>query len=108
MSSYEEERAFQQAVTEGLVPKVMDSAVCISLAPSENSLDAKFCVELGVMIMLNKPIIAVARPGDEIPPKLALVADKIVHADIATPEGQSLLHEAIEDMYLELGLHEDH
>jgi hypothetical protein len=101
MSTYEEERAFQQAVTEGLVPKLMNSRVCVSLAPAVDQLDAKFATELGAMIMLDKPIIVVVRPGLTISKKLELVADKVVHADIATDAGRELLTEAITDMNLD-------
>jgi len=99
----DEDREFQRVVTEGLVPKIEGSSFCVSLCPDDEVLDAKFCVELGAMIMLDKPIIAIARPGRTLPPKLELIADKIVHADITTDEGQELLHEAIQDMMKEHG-----
>lgn len=95
----EEDIEFQRVVMEGLVPKVEDSSICISLCPQdENRVDAKFCVELGVMIMLDKPIIAVLAPGAELPRKLALVADRVVYADIMTDEGRALLMEAVDDL----------
>lgn len=92
----DEDREFQKAVMEGLVPKVEGSSICISICPQdeESKIDAKFCTELGVMIMLDKPIIAVVAPGAEVPGKLELVADKIVTTDA----GRELLMEAIADM----------
>jgi hypothetical protein len=98
--STEDDIQFQRVVMEGLVPKVQDSAFCVSLCPTDesNRIDAKFCVELGVMIMLDKPIIAVIAPGAPLPRKLELVADKIVHADITTDAGRELLMEAINDL----------
>lgn len=82
---------FQRVVMEGLVPKVAGSAVCISIVPADKELwvDAKFCVELGVMIMLDKPILALVHPDSHVPEKLRLVADKIVAIDISTPEGRA-------------------
>lgn len=101
----DDEREFQRVVNEGLVPKLEGSNLCVALCPDEDSgLDAKFCVELGAMIMLDKPIIAVVGPGRTVPAKLLLVADKIVHAEIVTPEGEALLREAIGDLMREKGL----
>lgn len=102
--SYEEDRHFQQVVSEGLVPKLEDSSFCVSLCPTQgpHKVDAKFAVELGAMIMLDKPIIAVVNPGTPLPKKLELVADKVVWADITTDEGHALLMEAISDMQQEL------
>jgi hypothetical protein len=60
-----------------LVPKLEDSACTISLVP-EGETDVKFAVELGLSIMLDKPIILVVRPGTKVPAKLALVAADIV------------------------------
>lgn len=54
-----------------------DSSVCIALV-TENGPDPKFCIELGYMIALNKPIIVLAHGGAEVPEKLRLVADEIV------------------------------
>lgn len=95
----EEEIEFQRVVMEGMVPKMEESSVCVSLCPqSPDRIDAKFCVELGAMIMLDKPIVAIIQPGGYLPKKLEMVADKIVHTDISTPEGQALLMEAVKDL----------
>ena len=94
-ADYADERAFQQAVSEGLVPKIIDSAVCISLAPSDDSLDAKFCVELGAMIMLDKPIIAIVSPGQTISEKFRLVADEVVEVDFASEAGRDVLNQVL-------------
>lgn len=63
-----------------LLPKLKDSAFCLSLVPKGPS-DVKFAVELGFCIMLDKPIIAVIRPGTKIPEKLARVVDRFVEYD---------------------------
>lgn len=93
----EEEREFQRVVNEGLVPKMEASAMCISLLPPEGMrLDAKFCVELGAMIMLDKPIVTLVTPGETVPPKLALISDHIIYADLRTDEGQEIFKEFME------------
>lgn len=60
-----------------LVPLVADADATVSLVP-QGPADIKFAVELGLSIMLNKPIIAVVRPGQEVPPRLRLVCDAVV------------------------------
>lgn len=88
---------FQRVVNEGLVPKLKESAACVSICPDRGGeLDAKFCVELGAMIMLDKPIIALVAPGQDIPAKLALVADHVVVADITTDEGREIFQQFLE------------
>jgi hypothetical protein len=90
---------FTRTVQQGLVPQVADSYVAVAIMPeSPDEVDVKFAVELGVMIMLDKPILAVVRPGTRVPDKLKLVAEVIVTADIATSEGQALLMQGIEDI----------
>jgi nucleoside 2-deoxyribosyltransferase len=95
--SYEEDRAFQQAISEGLVPKMKDSSFAVAICPTggPHEVDAKFAVELGVMIMLDKPIIAVVAPNTPVPDKLRLVADELIVADIETDEGREEITQAL-------------
>ena len=98
--SYEEDRAFQQAVSEGLVPKMENSAFAVALCPTEgpHKVDAKFAVELGVMIMLDKPIIAVVAPGTTVPEKLKLVADKIIVAKLEDDDTAQKIRDAVAEL----------
>jgi nucleoside 2-deoxyribosyltransferase len=70
-------RAWARRVRKELVPMIRDSTVTISLVPTGDA-DVKFAVELGMAIMLGKPIILVVAPGTQVPDKLVLVADEIV------------------------------
>lgn len=97
MSDDFDERQFQKVVTEGLVPKVANSAAFVSICPDMDQIDAKFCVELGVAIMLDKPILAIVSPGRTVSNKLRQIADVIVEADITTDEGQKQIALAIGD-----------
>lgn len=100
MTSYEEDRAFQQAVSEGLVPQMEDSHFAVALCPTggPHKVDAKFAVELGVMIMLDKPIIAVVAPGATVPEKLKLVADKIIVANIQDDDAGQKIKDAVTEL----------
>lgn len=77
-----EAQVFIEDVLSDMVPKMADSAIAVSLVLNPEG-DVKFWVELGAMIMMDKPIIAVLGPGQVCPRKLALIADEIV----ACPDG---------------------
>lgn len=72
--------AWAKGVQEDLVPKLQDSALCVSLVPNGPT-DVKFAVELGMSIMLDKPILALVQAGTKVPERLVRVADRIVEYD---------------------------
>ena len=77
------------------VQMIAGSAACGSIVPSDEAGDVKFWAELGCMIMLDKPIIALVFPGTTVPRKMRLVADVVVEADVDTEEGRQLFADAI-------------
>ena len=87
--------AYQREYT---LKQMSDSAFVVSLVPREE-FDVKFAVETGMAIMLDKPIIAVVMPGGAIPPKLALIADRVVYADLDTEDGRQQITKAIKEMH---------
>ena len=87
-----------------LIPKIRDSALTISIAPTDGQGDVKFATELGFSILLNKPIIVVAEPGTPISPALAKVAYKVIFADFSTPNAQAEISAAINDLVNEFDL----
>lgn len=89
--NYEDDPEFKQwkrHVEEAVVPMIDSSAVVMSIVPPDGKTDAKFAVELGLSIMMGKPIVLVVSPGSFVPDKLALVADEIIEGDMSTPEGR--------------------
>lgn len=72
-----------------LVPKLDASAVAVALVPRrpQDRSDIKMCLEIGVMIMLDKPLIVMIQPGTQVPAKIAKVADAIVEYDVSDPAG---------------------
>jgi len=84
-------------VRDNVLPMVQQSGVCISICPDDGEPDIKFAVELGMMVMLDKPIIVSARPGAKIPAKLRAVADKVVIADIGTAKGRAKFLQALQE-----------
>ena len=85
--------------TRDKLPEMIDSSrAVISIVP-ENGMktDVKFAVELGFSIMLNKPIVAVIRPGSHVPDKLVRVADEIIECDMETEADREKLAASIAD-----------
>lgn len=89
-------KAWAKHVLEDMAPKMADSALICQIVP-HNDGDVKFWVELGASIMMNKPIVAVAIEGRDIPEKLRLVADEIVFIpDGVNPQASEELAAAFE------------
>lgn len=90
-------KAYAGRVRTELVPKLKSSAMTISLAPSDPSdVDIKFAVELGLSIMLDKPLVVVIDEDGVVPSKLAAIAEVIVRGDITTAATRERLQQAIE------------
>lgn len=82
-----EYQAWEKHVRDSVVPLLEETAVTITLIPRGQT-GIKFAVELGLSIMMDKPIIALVQPGMSIPSGLAAVAAEIVEVDIVKdPEG---------------------
>ena len=87
--------AFVARFRRDALAKMSDSAFVASLVP-RGGFDVKFALETGTAILLGKPILAVVAPGGELPGKLGLVADEVVHADVDTEAGREAIAAAIE------------
>jgi hypothetical protein len=74
--------AWRDRVKEEVLPKLKDSSFTISIMPNGDP-DIKYAVELGLSIMLDKPIIVAISPGATVPAKLVKVADEIVEVDMS-------------------------
>lgn len=89
-------KRYAEHAREELVPMIENSTVTVSVVPPDTIIDPKFALELGYMIMLDKPIIAVVSPGSKVPPKLAKVADAIVEGPISAPDFKERFTAAID------------
>lgn len=91
-------RLYVTHVRKNLIPKIEDSSCTLSLVPTGET-DVKFAIELGLSIMLGKPIILLVQPGTQVPWKLTKVADDVIElpADWANNERvQTRVRKAIE------------
>ena|SRR5579863_3356766 len=93
---------FESAVRGGTAPEMISSAYAVSIVPDADDVDVQFAVELGLAIMLDKPIIAIAAPGLKVPDGLRRVAHAVVIFDNSTEETRKesgrLLKEAMESL----------
>lgn len=94
-SDHPDAKAWARRVRTDLVPKIQSSAATISIVPTGDT-DIKFAVELGLSIMLGKPLILVVMPGTQVPDKLVLIADEIAEiADMRSAADSARLGDAI-------------
>jgi hypothetical protein len=96
-------KAYEKRCHEKLLPMMEGSAIMMSLVPKDLKTDVKFATELGFMIMMEKPIIALIPPGTRVPLGLAKVATEIVEGDIDDPTMQERLMAAISRVQKMLG-----
>lgn len=87
-------KAFEARAHEELVPMLRNSGSVVQLVPKGDS-DIKFAVELGLSIMMDKPILAIVDPDTEAPPKLLKIADKVIEADLDTADGHAKVQDEI-------------
>jgi hypothetical protein len=86
---------YAQHVRDELIPMIKDSAVALSLVPPDGIPDVKFAVELGYMIMLDKPVISILRPGAAPSKKLSAITDEFVEGEMDDPDFQQRLMAAM-------------
>lgn len=100
MSDWDDFVAYHREHT---VKEMAKSAYVMSLVPDAEHVDVKFAVELGLAIMLNKPLLAVVQPGTAIPDRLRQVADAIIVVDLDTEAGKAEAAHAIKDFMERIG-----
>lgn len=81
--------AFAEDVKDRLVPMIKDSSLSMALYTGGDP-DPKQAIEIGYMVLLDKPIILTVAPGAQVPEKVARVADEIVEVNFDDPEDTAL------------------
>lgn len=102
------QRYANHLITE-VVPRLDNSAMCVNILPRkpEDADDIQYCTELGMMILMDKPIIIIVRPGTQVPDKVIRVADEIVEADIGAPDFEPRLMAAMDRVAEKFGIDRD-
>lgn len=73
-----EARAWRRRMNAELLPMIDNSAVSLTLWPSDGQPDAKIAVELGFTLMLGKPMVFLMPVGQTLPPTLLRLADEVI------------------------------
>jgi hypothetical protein len=71
-----EMKAFLKRGEAEMFPKVQESAVCMMLYTDK--IDAKIALELGAIILLDKPLVLIAEKNTPIPARLLRIADAVI------------------------------
>lgn len=93
------EERFKLEAKERLFPKMEASDVFMSITPREG-FDAKFCLELGTAIMMDKPVIALVSPGKVLSNHMRRVADYIV--EVTDLKNADEIAERLQSIMLEI------
>jgi nucleoside 2-deoxyribosyltransferase len=87
---------YKKHIIEELIPKIDNTDVFVSIMPSgKDKVDVKFAVELGIAILLDKPIVAIMCPGDDVSNKFKQVVDRFIELDIKDPLNYPKITEAL-------------
>lgn len=89
-------REWERNVREDLIPKLRGSALSLVLAPGDEP-DVKAAVELGMSILMGKPIVVFVVPGRPVPDKLVKLADAVIEADPETEHGKDEIQRVIRE-----------
>lgn len=92
-------REFAEHVLKETLPNMKESAMFMTIAPlKEEMADVRQAVEIGMAIMLDKPLIVIVPPGRHIAQKLVRIADHVITADITTEAGREHIAQAIKEV----------
>lgn len=76
--------------------KITGSAVSIVLLGT-NEPDAKLAVELGMVLLLDRPFVILALPGATVPDRLASIAHAVVSGNLSDADTRAALAQAVAD-----------
>lgn len=77
---------------------LLSSHIMLAVYDGSEPPPVQAATEIGMMLLMGKPLMLVVLPGIAMPAGLMRAADEIVEADPATDEGQSEITAAIERM----------
>jgi hypothetical protein len=61
-----------------VLPKLLSSAICLSIQSDEDGFDVKQATEIGASLLLGKPVLIVVPLGRTVPPGLRRAADVVI------------------------------
>lgn len=92
---------------ETTIKAMAESAMVFSLYPSggRDGVDIEYALQVGAMVLFEKPILLFIMPGQSIPEKLRMVADEVIEIhpdeiDLGSERVRGLIH-AFMDKHVE-------
>lgn len=86
---------YSQQFRTTIVPQLLSSSIMLAIFDGSAEPPIQAATEIGLMLLLGKPLLVVHPPGVPLPAGLARAADEIVEADPTTDLGQVALTAAI-------------
>ena len=90
-SDHPEFKKFARQVAKDAMPKIAGSAYVINIAPVKGDHDIKVAVEIGLAILMDKPLIVFAPKGRTVADRLLRIADHVIEGDTGTEAGREEL-----------------
>lgn len=91
-------RRYAEQMVSSTVPAMKDSKLFVSMGPTGDDPDVRMATELGLALLLGKPLVFIVEPGQKLPPALVRVADKIIYGEIQHPNTRKQLKEALDEI----------
>lgn len=82
-------KKFARQIVKETMPAMSKSAYVITIAPKGSEADVKLAVEIGLAILMDKPLIVFAPRGRAVGDRLARIADHVIlDADMDSEAGR--------------------
>jgi len=88
-----EVREWLESADRELLPMMERSRIALALFGGK--IDAKLCLEIGAVVLYDKPIVIMATDANEVPANLAKCATQIVRGDPTDPLTKKRLADAV-------------
>lgn len=83
-------RQYARHFIKNVLPQVRSSSYFIAIAPvSGTEADVKMATEVGMCILLDKPLIVFAPEGRPVAERLLRIADHVIRGDMDSPLGMA-------------------
>lgn len=90
-------RDYSNRFRQEVLPKLLDSAVFLSIGTDAGDFDVRQATELGASILADKPVMVVVPPGRTISEHLRRVADIVIEDwEPSDPTAQKRMADALE------------
>jgi len=91
-------RSWRERIQTHILPALESSGANCMLVSDRGDPDIDYAVELGLTILLDKPLIVVSAPGAHIPQRLRRAADRVIEIDLMQPGAREELGRAVNDV----------